>query len=539
MAVMDVLRAMFPPGTIGRALNAGPVSFGGSSGPGWSSYGGSSSPSYQGTVRAYQGNEIVSSAVNLLATSASEPHIIGRRYRRNRPQVRAQMRALNAAGMADVPGRWQASAMLVRNGFWEELDGHPLVTLLNQPNPYQDRAEFWGQLVQDYYLAGNCFALKARYSSGLLAGAVGELWRLRPDRVKPIPGDMSKGEPYLKGYSYQVDATTSRIIPVEDILHWKTTHPLNPYEGCSPIIAALDRVDIDSAMRLFLRTFYRRGGASVGGSLNIKGGGTLDQGQKDDIRQRFRSIFNGGQYDILVTTAEDISYTPFGLDRGIRDAIPRDIDAVNEARIAMVLRIPPGILGLLIGMETSSYANQRQAWASLWYVTMTPLLSRFEAVLNRALVPEFSGIDEVVFDLSDITALREDEDALQERARKNYAAGLAGFHESRVKLGYSPELEPGELIALPSTSELTPVEWLPDGSKPQPPQLPAPSDTPPPSGPQARAGRPRLEDDPAVRELYEESQRLRALSMSWAQIAERLGVAERTLRGYRSRFDES
>lgn len=589
MAVKDMIRSVFPADIIDRALRPTALS---APGGGFLNIPGvgQSDASYQATVRAYKGNEIVSAAVNLLSSSAAEPHIIGRRYRRNRPQVRAEMRHLNAQGVHDTPGRWAADSSMVRNGFWETLDSHPLVNLLNSPNPYQDRAEFWAQVVMDYYLAGNAYVLKARYSEGLLAGAVGELWRLRPDRVKPIPGDMSKGEPYLKGYEYRIDAQTTRQLPAKDVLHFKTQAPLNPYEGVSPIVAALERVAIDQAMRTFLRTFYQRGGASVGGALNVKttGNNKLDQKQKDDIRQRFRGMFNGGQYDVLVTTADDVQYTPFGLDRGLRDALPKEIDNVNEARIAMVLRIPPGILGLLIGLETSSYANQRQAWASLWYVTMTPLLSRLEAVLNRSLVPEFGGIDEVVFDLSDINALHEDEDELQERARRNYAAGLAGFHESRVKIGLAPEAPAGELFAVPTTATLTPVERL--GEAPEPTVVDGASTDGQMSGEVAnaigilfrsgytpegiakalgipefehtgllpvtlrteeaieaegaaatanRAGRPRIEDDPSARALYDEAMALheRYPAMTWAQVAARVSVSERTLREYRKRFE--
>lgn len=539
MAVKDLIRSVFPSDVFARALGPtalAPISGGGVSFPGF----GQTDASYQATVRAYKGNEIVSAAVNLLSSSAAEPHVIGRRYRRNRPQVRAEMRHLNAQGLHDVPGRWAADSFMVRNGFWETLDTHPLVTLLNKPNPYQSRAEFMAQLVMDYYLAGKAFELKARYGSGLLEGAVAERWRLRPDRVTPIPGDMSKGEPYIKGYEYRIDSQTTRTLPAEDVVYYRALDPLNPYEGVSPIIAALERVEIDKTMRTFLRTFYQRGGAGVGGSLNIKGG-TLDQKQKDDIRQRFQRIFAGGQYDVLVSSAEDVQYTAFGLARGLTDALPKEVDNVNEARIAMVLRIPPGILGLLIGLETSSYANQRAAWSVFWTITMTPLLSRFEETLNQAYIqplpstgqPEFGGIDEVVFDLSDINALREDEDALQERARKNYSAGLAGFYESRVKIGYSPEPPEGELFSVPTTGVLTPVERL--GEAPEPPAAPPSED----EATTNRAGRPRIEDDPSARALYDEAMALheRYPALTWAQVAARVSISERTLREYRKRFE--
>jgi HK97 family phage portal protein len=505
-----------------------------------------SSATFDATVRAYTGNEIVAAAINLLTSSAAEPHIIGRKYRRNRRDVTNEKRYLNAVGIPNRAGRKQIDAILVRNGFWEEVDErqHPLVKILNNPNPYMSRGQFWGQIVMDRYLAGNAYVLKARYADGVLPGAVAELWRLRPDRVKPIPGNMEAGEPYVKEYEFTIDVNTKRKIATEDILHFKTLNPLDPYVGLSPVATLLPRVAIDTYMRNFLQTFYQRGGAGVGASLNIKG--KMDQQQKDDLRARFRRMFSGGQYDVLVTSAEDVQYVPFGLDRGLRDALPKEIDAVNEARIAMVFGIPGSILGLLIGYESSSYANKRSDWQVFWDLTMTPLLSDFDDVLNLGLVPEFGGIDDVEFDLSDIRALQEDEDKMQARARDNFTSGGWSLQEYRQATGVTPEPPTGELFYIPSGGQVMPAERL--GEEPEPPPAPAPVL---PSGEeeaptalltmprQLGPGRPRLEDDESARAIHQQAMNLRNRSphLSWAHISARVGVDERTLRKYRSRFD--
>lgn len=513
-------------------------------------YSPSSPATFETTARAYTGNEILTAGLNLLSNSAAEPHIIGRRYRRNRREIRAEAKYLKAIGVQNRPDSMQIDAMLARNGFWEELDAHPLVTLVNNPNPYMSRGQFWSAITLDKYLAGKAFALKARYSSGLLEGAVGELWRLRPDRMKPVPGDMPRGEPFIKEWEYTIDARTKQIIPARDVMYFKANNPLDPYDGLSPLLSLMPRIAIDTAQRRFLQTFYERGGAGVGAALNIKG--SMDDQQKADLRARFRRMFSGGQYDILVTSAEDVQYTPFNLARGLVDAIPKEVNDITESRVAMVLGIPPAVFNLLIGSETSSYANQRTAFSVYWFLTMTPLLSGYDDVLNLSLIKEeqWGGIDELVFDLSDIPALREDEDALQERARKNWAAGVAYFEETRIKLGLPPDVPSDALFAVPSTTTITPFERL--GEEPEPP--PAPVNPPqlpsgePEGGEEAqnatqlltgpRAGRPRLEDDPSARAIHDEAVALRAKSphLSWEQVAARVGVSDRTLREYRRRF---
>ncbi|GAG21539.1 unnamed protein product, partial [marine sediment metagenome] len=62
-----------------------------SSGPMWQGGTGSGPQNYaQFARRGYAGNEIVFSSIELLATSAAEPHIVGRRWRRESPTIRAE-----------------------------------------------------------------------------------------------------------------------------------------------------------------------------------------------------------------------------------------------------------------------------------------------------------------------------------------------------------------------------------------------------------------------------------------------------------------
>jgi HK97 family phage portal protein len=514
--------------------NQAPILGGPSYGP---TYGGlAGSASFQNTVRAWQSNEILAAGLNLLASSAAEPHIIGRRYRRNKRQIRAESRRLKAYGLSNRAGSRNIDAVLIRNGFWEEVDDvHPAVWLVNHPNPYTSRGQFWSSILMDRYLAGNGYALKARYQSGILAGTVAELWRLRPDRVRPVPGNMAAGEPFIKAYEYRV-GSEMQTFDAADILHFKAPNPLDAYTGAPPLLPIMDRITIDQYMRNFLRTFFERGGAGVGAMLNIKNG-KLNQQEKDDMRDRFRRMFGSGVYDILISSAEDMQYTPFGLNRGLRDALPKEIDAVTEARIAMVLAIPGSILGLLIGYETSSYANQRIAWSVFWDITMTPLLSDFDDVLNLGLVNEFGNIDELVFDLSDIRALQEDEDALQERARKNVDSGLWTIEEGRAGTGVQGMPNDGEHILLPTRSTLVTTP-IPDEAPVNPPPLAKPA--PVALLEEPHRGRPRLEEDPEARGIWLEVQVLRDRypDMTWAQISNQVGRSERQLREYRVRFAE-
>ena len=425
---------------------------------------------YETAARQYAGNEIVYAAIELLATSAAEPHVIGKRWRRAHPMVSQAVRnaglenasyrkalgtglkakelavigeaeanyraVLNAQG---IPFQYQQSS-LVRNGFIEQITDHPLVRVLNNPNPFMSRFQFYATLIMDRYLAGNAYFLKVRGPFG----EVEELWRLRPDRVRVVPSRTK----YIAGYTYTVD-NVAVTYPAEDVVHWKTRHPLSDYYGMSPVMVISERVNIDTYMRRFLATFFESGGTGPGAILTVKN--NLTETNREEIRARLKRLVGvpNSHTETLVLDNTESTYERLGLDRGLTDALPKDINALSESRIAMAFGIPGSILGLLIGYESSSYANKRADWQVLWDVTLTPLFSDLDDVLNLSLVPEFSGVDEVCFDLSTIRALQEDVDAVHKRARDNYLANLWSHQEARAITGVEPEPADDEIFYLP------------------------------------------------------------------------------------------
>ena len=424
---------------------------------------------YRRHSRAYMHNEIVFAAVEMLATSAGEPHIVGRRFRRDSPQLRRDVRAvvkserdkLRRSGLAigDIERR------LVSNGFFLELPSHPLISLLNNPNPWMSRGQMWGTVVMDRAIAGNAYLLKGRHTEGMLKGTVGELWRLRPDRVRIIPGSN-----FIEGYEYGLERGNKVVFPAKDVMHFKTRHPLDDYYGLPQLSVVMSRVAIDEYMENFLRGFFERGGTGPGSILTVKQ--EMKQEDKDDIRDRFKRQFGGpeGYHEMMILDNAETSYEQLGLDRGLRDALPVELDALSETRIAMVFGIPGSILGLRIGYESSSYANKRQDWQVFWDLTMTPLLSDLDDTLNRELVPEFGLIDEVFFDLSGIRALQEDVDLMQERARANLHAGGLSWEEFRETIGLDPDPPDGLVFFVPTSGNPTRREDIADVALPGAPE---------------------------------------------------------------------
>ena len=503
---------------------------------------------YTTAVReGYTQNDIVASAVRLLERTASEPRIIGRRY----PSATARSQAKAYYRWADATGypRWAAADVLSRKQLQEDLSEHthPLPRLLNHPNPFTTRARLWGTVLNDRCLAGNSYLVKYREQQTwegkrlVQSGEPKELWRMRPDRVRVVPDR----ERFIAGYVYKAGSEEIELAP-EDVIHFKTIHPLDDYYGMPLITPVAGRVDIDNYMSAFVRAFFRRGG-QPGAILSIKQ--KLSQESKDDLRERYRSQFGGGNwFEVMILDNADASYTPMTMQLGQRGLVVPELNAITEARIAMAFGIPASILGLLVGMESSSYANKRADWQVLWDVTLAPLYSELDDVVGMSLLPDFSGIDEVLFDTSQIKALQEDVDKLHERARKNVTAVLWTREEGRLLTGVEAVATEGwyllPLNVMPmragGAADVTPQELMVRLAMANTGLLSAPQEPQPEPEPETRLGRPRIESDPVARHLYEQGEELRRRypGMTVEQVAGRLGLAPSTYKRYRSVFRE-
>ncbi len=516
-----------------------------------SGYGGGIQPQYQQLSRFYGLNELIYACTELIASSTSEPMIIGHRMRRSspgsaggRPQIQQLRRQQALQGRKNRANNMVGDAWLILNAFVEEVPNHPLIRLLNNPNPYMSRGQFWASIARDLLIAGDAFIFKARYLDGLLQGATGELWRLRPDRVKPDPdGDGS--------YIYTINGEKTTLAE-NDVIHIKIGQsPFSDFYGWSPLMAVMERARVDLSQRNFLAAFYETGGTGPGAILSVKG--KVDQKDKDELRNRNRRQFGPGNFlELMILDQSDgITYTPLSLNRGLRDALPVDINSVTETRIAAAYGIPGSILGLLVAYANGAYAARKQDWQTLWDITMTPFLSNIDDAINLGLTPEFAGIDEAEFDLSDIRALAEDKFAVHDNARKNVDAGVWTIERARLETGEPATPDDGEHSLLPTRSTLVP--WpLEDNMPMNPVPLSRPALPPAPAalitraiemiaitaGEERRVGRPRIEDDPEARETWAEAARLRSEGLTWAQVAIRTSRSERQLREYRNRFED-
>ena len=389
----------------------------------------------------YQANELVYAGIEELATSAAEP----------------RMAVVTGSGRT-IEG-WRRYV----NGKWQVGGGHPMLALLNNPSPFVDRFAFWANVIMHLYIAGNAYALIVKSGSSQPV----ELWLMRPDRIKIIPSSSK----YIERYEYDNGAGQSVPLPAEDVIHWKKRSPTDDFYGQSPLLAGSGRIDVDNYMKSFVSTFFKRAGIPVG-MLNVEG--TLSPDEKSEIRDRFARDYGGpqGWHGLMIVAKNKASFTPMTRDLGNSGLVVPELDEIAEARILMLLGVPPELIGARVGMQNSSSAQKRSARESFWDETLAPLYKEMAGPLTLRLAPYYPRITDVRFDLSDVRALQEDIDKISARERADLLASAITREEYRERRGYGPAPSDGTWL-VPTTHVPSEDGMLPEEPAPEPVAAPA------------------------------------------------------------------
>lgn len=429
----------------------------------------------------YMANEVVYACIDELATTAAEPDL------------------------------------KMRSGSTWRTEGE-ILDLLRRPNPFMEHFEFWSTVIMHRSLAGNAYALKVRSRSGKVV----ELWLLRPDRVKVVPSR----ERYISHYTYSINGVEFVELPAEDVIHWKTRHPIDDWYGMPPLMPASGRVDLDAYQRDFVKTAFEKGGLP-GAILSVKQKMTPEQ--KKETSQRFREQFAGpnGWHEVLLLDNAEAQYQPMTMSFGQRGLVIPELDNISVERICSAFHVFPPLIGYMMesGGYNSLFALERHWWTS----TVIPLYKELVGPLNLRLVPDFARVSELEFDMSDVWALQEDVDRVANRWKSLAQGGIASVEEAREKVGLPRAIPADDTFLKPSSAEALAGSDLDDPeSVDATPALPAP-----------RPGRPPTANDPEARALWQKGEELRAQfpSMTNEQIANRIGVSVTTYWRYRTTFE--
>lgn len=310
---------------------------------------------------------------------------------------------------------------------WEAIQGHPLVALLQKPNPDDTYDTFMAAWVASEECTGEFFAEIVRDKSGVPI----ELYPLDPWKMFPV---------YKGGKRAYWEFHSGTGAPVrlnlEDVLYRK--------KGVAPLRVAIGAVDADNAQTDFTRAFFHSDGIPAG-ILKVLNK-TLSDEDANSLQQRWMTKFRRGgtNYKQVAVLDQNADYQQIGSNMTqIESAVTR---GQIESRICMVFGVPPALIGAYVGMDLATNdATLKSLLADFWDNTMSPDLKARRAFLTWKLLPEFEPIEnikagkiQVAYDMTYVMALQEDENDRHARARENFKVSGISINEFRESIGLDP-----------------------------------------------------------------------------------------------------
>ncbi|MEQ8267636.1 MAG: phage portal protein [Parvibaculum sp.] len=305
-----------------------------------------------------------------------------------------------------------------------ELTEHPLLRLIESPNGGQAGVELFESWYSFLQVAGNAYLELVE-----MDGNPRELYALRPDRMKAVPGRAG----WPEAYEYSVNG---RVVTIpcgtrSPVLHMRLFHPSDDHYGLSPLEAAAYAIDIHNAAGAWNKSLLDNA-ARPSGALVYKGGEagsnlTEDQFErlKRELAENYQGAANAGRPLLLEG----------GLDWQSMGLSPKEMDFIEAKRtaareIALAFGVPPMLLGI---PGDNTYSNYREANRAFWRGTVLPLVGRTARALTHWLGPRYEGRLRLWYDADGVEALAADRDALWARVG---AADFLSQDEKREAVGY-------------------------------------------------------------------------------------------------------
>lgn len=326
----------------------------------------------------------------------------------------------------------------------EQVKEHPLLELLFRVNSFQTKWEFI-YLVQTYLLLqGECPIYLAGKTSEKSAPT--EMWILRPDYLRIIPGDVENNE-YVYAYKYEMPGKEILTFAPWEILFLRVPDPTNAYRGMGVIQAAKDTILVNEYSTQWNRNFFFN---SARPDAVLMTDQKLDPDILTRLQQKWYEKFG------RVDKSQRVAVLEAGLKYQQVQMSVKDMDFQNgqmwtRDKIMAMFRNTKMSLGIVddvnrANAEASEYMHNKH--------TIAPKMRRICDYLNEFLVPLFGK--DLFLSFDDPTPESE------EIKMKKWEIGLNRVYtvnELREEEGLDP-VEGGDVIYMP-------VGNVPLGTEPQ------------------------------------------------------------------------
>jgi Phage-related protein len=338
----------------------------------------------------------------------------------------------------------------------EQIPDHPFVHAWNYPNP-----EFSGQDNMEY-IVGHLMLVGNAYIRPIYVNKQPrEFWIEMPDQVQPIPSrDRNK---WLEGWQYTDESGLKHTLAKETFIQFKQIDPGNFYTGMGAILPAGRVIDIYNEGLDTQKVSMQNRGMPSGHLFPEE---PLTPEQFDDFKRKFQESY-------LDKSSRRMPWLyPRKMNWIEANMTPIELDYNNSLwtnirQLAAAIGLDPWWLG---DREHSSFNNVQEARRSLYEDNAIPMLDDIKSTLNLKVAPMYGGDIKIAYDVSNVTALREDFSKKSEQANRLWSMGVPlqqinkilelgidefpGWERSYLPFSVAPVMESGlpEIVDEPETT---------------------------------------------------------------------------------------
>lgn len=291
---------------------------------------------------------------------------------------------------------------------WVEIENHPLLDLINKPNPLDSGSDFINAVVGFYKITGNSYIEMNKPNPNKPPV---ELWTARPDQMRIVPA--SNGYPDYYSLKYAGQERRWYVDPIKltsDMIHIKSFNPNDIWYGMSALEAAMLSIDQNNAGQKWNLALLQKS-ATPSGVLQMKStdanpNGNLTNEQYERLKKEFEENHGGSNNAGKPMILEGgLSWQSISLG-------PKDMDFVNNKNvtatdIAIALGVPPEIMGL----GTKTFNNYKEARLAFYDETVCPTMDVLRNNFNNHLTTLYGDNLYLDYDKDDIEAYVEKREA--------------------------------------------------------------------------------------------------------------------------------
>lgn len=275
---------------------------------------------------------------------------------------------------------------------------------------------------------GNAYALKQYDTDGTLT----RVDVLDPDRVKPIM-DVDSGELW-----YRITPDEGQAFYVHNyyVIHLPFIST-NGHTGINPVSVLLDTLTYNDQIQTFSAGQLEKG---INAQIVIEAPANLGEVQRQQTIEDLQSTWKDSEGNLLLLesglTAHTLNLSPV-------DTKIFEVEKITRSKVAMVYNLPPHLLG---DYSDTSFASQEQQMLEFLTLTMTPIVTAYEAELNRKLLTKAERRKGYHFKFNMEAILRADAATRADVYQKAIRGGWMKPNEVRAEYNLSMDKSGNKLL---------------------------------------------------------------------------------------------